>query len=211
MNKEVYVDVLHLNFWWGIYGFIGATDWEDLVFYEKQGDEFVRIGSVSVCSKTHLKSSSEKIKSNPVERAFAAKVQRFLAGDALVYSYTYDEPDDKEFYEVPFEAERNEKGVKPCYIEMWYPSDGVTMAVVEACTITFCRKFLNQQVDTVSIKDTPPLEKIVHEYKEYEAMMRNGPVTFTFAEELVESLAKDWQISKEEVLKTLTREADRSR
>jgi hypothetical protein len=32
MKQEIYVDVRHQDFWWGIYAFTPPTSWEDLIF-----------------------------------------------------------------------------------------------------------------------------------------------------------------------------------
>lgn len=205
MNQEMYVDVRLQDFWWGIYGFMRATSWEDLIFYEKKADDFVRIGAVCACSRRFLANGLADLEGDPREEDFVKEIKQFLQNGALAYRYWYDEPDAEDFHEVSFEAERNEKGVKPRYIEMWYPGDGIDMHAVEACTVAFCAKFLNKQISTVHLKDAPPFEQTADEYRKHMAIFSDGPVQVVFTDELVEELEKQWKIPKEEVLKILLR------
>ena len=205
MQQEMYVEVRHLDFWWGIYAFTTPTSWEDLIFYEKQADGFVRSGAVCVCSRTYLANGLAHVEDYPGEKDFAEKIKYFFQSNTLTYSYSYDEPEDENFYEVAFEALRNEKGVKPSYIEMWYPGDGIDTHAIESCTIAFCAKFLNKQVDRLLLKDIPSFEQAANWYKEHLARFGDGLIQVAFADTLVESLEEQWKIPKEEVRKILFR------
>lgn len=205
MKQEVYIDVRHDNFWWGVYGFTEATDWEDFDFYEKKADDFVRIGSICVCSRRYLEDGLAGLEEDPDEKDFAVKVKQFLAGNTFAYHYCYEEPDSEDFYEVPFEAERNEKGIKPCYVEMWYPRDGIDMQAAEACTIEFYDKFLHKHVDAVLLKDIPSFEQKADTYREDLELFSQGPVQIRFSDELIANLEKQWNMSEEQVRKKLQR------
>ena len=205
MNQEIYVDVRHMNFWWGIYAFTLATNWEDLIFYEKKADGFVRIGAVCVCARSYLEDGLVDLENDPHEKDFAEEIKQFLQNNTIVYRYWYDESGDKDFREVSFEAERNEKGIKPSYIEMWYPGNGIDMFAVETCTIAFCAKFLNKQVDSVHLKEIPLFEQAAREYNEFMATFNGGPVRIAFTDELVGALEEQWKMPRENVLKILVR------
>ena len=205
MNQEIYVDVGHLDFWWGIYAFTHATSWEDLIFYEKKADDFVCIGAVCVCSRRYLENGLAALEDDPLEKDFVEEIKQFLQSRALTYRYWYDERGDENFHEVAFEAERNGKGVKPSYIEMWYPGDGIDMQAAETCTVAFCAKFLNKQVDIVHLKDVPPFEQTADEYRKHMARFSDGPVQIAFTDELVEALEKQWKLPREDVRKILLR------
>jgi hypothetical protein len=159
MMQDIYVEAIHPDFWWGLYGFTSATSWEDLIFYEKQADSFVRIGGVCLCSRSYLEPDLAELATEPNQKDFVENIKQFLQADELVYHYYYDKPNDEDFYEVAFEAERNENGIKPCSIEMWYPGDGIDMVAVETCTRAFCKKFLKKQVGVVLLKEIPPSSK----------------------------------------------------
>jgi hypothetical protein len=124
-----------------------------------------------------------------------------------MYHYCYDEPNDKGLYEVAFEAERNEEGIKPCYIEMWYPGEDIDRAAVETCARAFCDKFLSKQVDRVLLKDIPPFEEVAEHYRDDAA---HYPVRVVFADELVGSLAEQWKMPEENVLEILKSSVDGS-
>lgn len=205
MKQEIYVDVRHADFWWGIYAFTILTDWEDLLFYEKKGDVFEHIGSTCVCSRRYLENGLEDLADDPREKNYVERVKQFLQSDVLTYRYWYDELGSEDFHEVAFEAERNGKGVKPRYIEMWYPGDGIDIHAVETCTIAFCSKFLHRSVDTVLFKNIPPFEQAADGYREHVARLGNGSVQIAFTEGLVEALAEQWKMLNEEVRRILLR------
>src|SRR5712691_9609428 len=118
MSQDIYVDVQHANFWWGLYGFTDLTDWEDLQFYEKRAGSFFCIGKVCVCSKSYLEHTLIELQDDPGEKDYLQEIRQFLQDQVLLYRYFYDERDDKDFHEVSFEAQRNAHGVKTSYIEI---------------------------------------------------------------------------------------------
>jgi hypothetical protein len=205
MKQEIYVDVRHSNFWWGIYNLTPATDWEDLIFFEKQADDLVRIGAVCVCSRRYLQDALADLKDDPEEKGFVQDLEQFLQEQRLTYHYWYSNPDEENFSEVPFDAPCNEKGVKPCYIEMWYPGEGIDLEAVKACTMAFCRSFLHKERELIVFKEIPSFEETVQSYRKQMALQSNGTVQLAFSDDLVASLAQRWKKSTAEVLKILFR------
>lgn len=152
-KKNIYIDIRHLDYWWGIYDFKNLTNWEDIILYEKWGKGFRRLAQTCICTKAYFRSGLEDLVEEDEELEFVNKIDEFLSNNEIVYHYEYDKPNDKDFYEVPFEAERNALNVKPCYIETWYPCEGIDKNVMDCCIRDFCKEFLNIETDLIIYKD----------------------------------------------------------
>ena len=79
------------------------------------------------------------------------------------------------------------------------------MSAVETCTRAFCGTFINRAVNAVILKEIPPFEKTAKAYQDYRATFHDGVVQVAFTDGLVESLARQWKRSPEEVLRLLKR------
>lgn len=77
------------------------------------------------------------------------------------------------------------------------------MSAVETCTRAFCGTFLNRAVNGVILKEIPPFKGVAKAYQDYRATFHDGVVQVACTEELVESLARQWRQSPEEVLRRL--------
>lgn len=62
----------------------------DLLFFEKQDAEFVRLGVVCVCSRTYPEQGLAALQEGPGEQGFVEEVKCFLQEQTLVYHYYYD-------------------------------------------------------------------------------------------------------------------------
>ena len=204
MNKSVYIDVRHVNFWWGVYGFSGKTSWEDIVMYEMDSNKFRKIAWVCACSRTYFESGLEELRIDPNERSYVSKVDDFLSNSDIIYHYYYDKSSDEDFYEVSYAAPRNEHNVKPRSIEMWYPAEGIGIEEAEHCVIEFCKKFLNADISVVKFKNMVSLEDALNSY--IEAIKDfNEYHGIVFADELIQKLETEWNVSKDKVLEILNR------
>lgn len=205
MSKNViYVDVRHLDYWWGIYGLTKKTGWEDIIMYIKKGNRFKKIGWICVCTRPYLEYGLEDLEKDPQEMDFVKEIKEFLENDNIKYHYYYDNLDDKDFYEVPFEVERNEEKVKPRSIEMWCPSNGIDKGVLDDCVKAFLKKFLDINVEEIKYKDIVSPEEAIEKYvEEMEAWEQCKGISFS--DELIETLKEEWEIPKEKVLEILNR------
>ncbi|MFZ5643669.1 MAG: hypothetical protein ACOY46_08780 [Bacillota bacterium] len=204
MSKEIYVNVIHADFWWGVYGLKEITDWEDVVIYEKDEDSFNKIASTCICSRKYLGGVLKDIEEDLDEKVFVEEVKSFLENKHIYYKYFYRDPNSEGFHEVSFEAMRNENNVKPSYIEIWHPGMGIDFKVIEECVTAFCKKFLDLKVEKVLFKDIIPIEEAKNEYIKYGKIFNNG-VELIFSEELVEQIMKELNMTREEALKMLNK------
>lgn len=199
----VYYDATSCNYYWGIHGLGALSVWEDVRIYEKNGEEYEMIGFPCICSKKYFSSSLEELKEEySSEDEWILKVESFLSKDDVVYHYYYDDPEDEDFREVPYEAERNENNVKPRSMEIWYPSDEIDRAVVEDSIRQFCKNFLNKGNIRVFEKDEVSYEDAVKSLAEHEIDMANFSGV-SVSKEVIGELSEKTGKSIEEVEKLI--------
>lgn len=172
--NQIYVSIESMNFWWGIYGLTHKEVWEDITLYNKINNEYIKLANTCICSRAYLETCLKELEDDMNEADFVNEIINFLSGNEIRYHYTYDEPENKNFYEVPFEVERNERGIKPCYIEVWNTNKLIDEVVIKECVIVFCKKFLHIIVDEVIIKDVVSLEEATNEYIKHCEMFGEG-------------------------------------
>lgn len=202
MNKnKIIVRSESANLWWGIYGFCDKTGWEDLnLFYENEE----RIGGVCLNTKAYLRYCIEDLKDNPEEIDFVRALETYLADDKCHYWYYYDEKGDEDFYEVPYTAPINKHGVKPRFMDIWHPDEGIDLSTIKSAVKVWAKKHLHIENCEVVIDDIMPFEESLADFKEHGDLFRNdSEINVVFADELVEELSQLWNKPKEDVLKTL--------
>lgn len=119
-----------------------------------------------------------------------------------MYHYYYDNINEHDFYEVPFEAERNETNVKPRSIEIWHPSKNIYKSVLDDCVKTFLKKLMHINVDTVEYKYEISYESAIKEYiVNIESMDQCDGISFL--DDLIKDLEKKLKVLKEKILEIL--------
>lgn len=201
-QNVIYVSIDSLNYWWGIYELTEKTDWEDINIYVKQNNKFKKVGRICICSKLYFQQALEALKKDIDQKDFVEKICCFLKNNSIMYHYYYDNINDYDFYEVPFEAKRNETNVKPRSIEIWHPSKNIDKSVLDDCIKTFLKKFMHINVDTVEYKDETSYESAIKEYITHlESMEQCDGISFS--EDLIKDLEKEWKVPKEKILEIL--------
>lgn len=203
-KKNVYIEIGHLDYWWGIYNFKNLTDWEDVIIYEKWGKGFRKLAWTCICTKAYFRKGLEELKEDDEEFEFVKKIEGFLADNSTIYHYYYDNPNDKDFYEVPYEAERNEFNTKPRSIETWYPCEGIDKNIIDIVVRDFCRKFLNLETDMIIYKDEESFENAQESYVESEIQWQQCK-GMVISDSLIEEIGRELNISKEKVEKLIER------
>jgi hypothetical protein len=193
-----------MNYWWGIYGLTGKVGWEDINLFDKNNHEYSKIAHTCICSRTYLENCLAELEEDIDEKEYTCEIKEFLNRNQTLFQYNYDKSENEDFYEVPFEAERNEKGIKPCYIETWHMSRSIDEAVIKECVILFCKKFLNSSVDEVIFKDIVSVGEATNEYIE-QCELFGGGLEMIFSDDLVKQLEVEWKKPREKVLGILNR------
>ena len=202
MNKnKIIVRPESANLWWGIYGFCGKTGWEDLnLFY----DNNERIGGVCLNGKAYLRAELDELKNNPEEKEFVEAIENYLVDNECHYWYYYDNKDDEDFYEVPYVAPRNSKGVKPRFMDIWHPDEGIGLSTIDSAVKTWAKQHLQIEDCEIKIENEEPLEESLKSFKENEELFGgNSRVKVKFTDGLIDELSQYWKKPKDEVLKKL--------
>jgi len=197
-NIDIYIKIPRWNFWFGYYQLTALTYWQDIILYKKNAKKFKKIAEFTLCSFNYFECETEYLSEDDSgDPNYLEKVNEYINHSANIFcNYIYDDPTDPDFYEVPFEAKRNEKGVKPSYIELWHPALEIDLYVLKESAIVFCRDFLKINPLKMCWKKKHSLEETVNEFlKNHEE-----PKDIIFTDRLVQELAKEWNKTEEEVL-----------
>lgn len=189
------------NLWWGIYGFCEKTGWEDLnLFYENEE----RIGGVCLNGKAYVRAELENLKTYPEDAEYVAAAEKYLVDNQCHYWYYYDEVGDEDFHEVPFDAPRNTKGVKPRFLEIWHPDEAIGIPTLQTAITAFAKKHLRIENCEIEIQNSMSIEESLKSFKENKNLFGGGsPLEIKFSEDLLDELSVLWRTPKAEVLKKL--------
>lgn len=202
MNKtKIKVTSESYNLWWGVYGFCEKVGWEDITIYDENGE---KLAKASINSKDYMQSAIEDLEEEPGEKDFVLAIKNYLSANECVFWYFYNDKEADDFYEVDYLAPRNEKGVKPRFVDIWHPDDGIDLESIKTGVESFLKKhFAMEEVD-IEIESNVSIEEAYESFIEHEKMFAgDSPVEIKFSDEIVEKLSKDWNKSKDEVIQKL--------
>lgn len=189
------------NFWWGIYGFCEKTGWEDLNLFYDNGE---RIGGICLNGKGYLRAGLDDLKNDPADKKLVEAIEKYLDDDKCHFWYYYDDKDDEDFFEVDYLAPKNNKGVKPRFMDIWHPDEGIGISTIETGVNAFAKKHLDKEAYEVEIQNVESFEESLKSFKENEEVLGgDSKVEIKFTDDLIEDLSQHWKKPKEEVLKKL--------
>ncbi|MBB6370486.1 hypothetical protein [Chryseobacterium shigense] len=198
--KKIIVKTESSNLWWGIYGLCDKTGWEDLELFYESGE---RIGAVCLNAKGYLRNALNELLNKEDEKDFSDAIREYLSDNVCHYWFYYDEPEDEDFQEVTYDAPKNEKGVKPRFMDIWHTDEEIDLRTIETAISSFAGKFLKIENCTVEVADGEPLEESVKSFKIHQERFGGGDVKIGFSDELISELSERWKMEKEEVLEKL--------
>lgn len=202
-KKTITVKTSSSNLWWGIYGLCGKTGWEDLDLFYENGE---RIGGVCLNAKSYLRAAIADLREEESEKTFVEAIEQYLADDKCHYWFYYDKKEDSDFYEVPYNAPKNDKGVKPRFADIWHTDEGIGIETIKTGISDFAKRYLDLNDCYVEIEDDETLEDYIKSFNDYEQKYNgSNPVKIAFSEEVVEELSILWGKSKIEVLEKLNK------
>jgi len=200
-QQKIIVKTESSNLWWGVYGFTEKVGWEDIELFYESGE---RIGYVCLNAKSYLRHSLDRLKNELDEKDFYEALQCYLTDYKCHYWFYYDKKKDEHFFEVPYEAPRNEEGTKPCLIDIWHPDESIDIETIESAISEFGSKFLKIQDCLVEVIHDVSLEEALVSFKENEERFGGKSAhEIIFSDELVTELSSLWKMSNDDVLKKL--------
>ena len=198
IRNKIIVRPESANLWWGIYGFCEKTGWEDLNLFDEDEKQ---IGGVCLNGKGYLRARLDDLKNDPEGKEFAEAIEKYLADIKCHYWYYYDDKNDEDFYEVPYSAPRNSKGVKPRFMDIWHPDEGIGLSTIESAVKTWAKQHLQIEDCEIEIENGESFEESLKSYKENQELFGgDATVEVNFSEEVIDELSQRWKKSKEEVL-----------
>jgi len=188
------------NLWWGIYGLCDKVGWEDLELFYESGE---RIGAACLNTKSYLRNALNDLLDKEDEKEFSDAVQKYLSDHICHYWFYYDEPGDEDFQEVNYDAPKNEKGVKPRFIDIWHPDEEIDLKTIETGVSLFMKDFLGIENCIVEIIEAEPLEEAVRSFKLHQERFGGSDVKVEFSDELISELSERLKMEKKDVLEKL--------
>ncbi len=174
--------------WWGIYGFVGKNGWEDLDLYDEQGELIDRI---HLYAKDYLRAGLRFLKDDAFQLDYAVSIEKYLDDDQYYFWYYYDKKEDKDRFEVTYDAPRNKAGIKPKAIEIWNPEETIGISTITESVQLFATQFLKQENCTIEIN---PVKDIDASYESFKGSEENesSPVPINLSPKLIQALSKLW-------------------
>ncbi|SHG45999.1 hypothetical protein SAMN05421866_0521 [Chryseobacterium oranimense] len=198
--EKIIVKTESSNLWWGIYGLCEKAGWEDLELFYESGE---KAGAVCLNTKGYLRNALDELLNKKHEKEFYDAVQEYLSDNVCHYWFYYDEPEDEDFQEVNYDAPKNGKGVKPRFIDIWHPDEGIDLEIIETGVKSFAKDFLGIENCIVEVADTEPLEEAVNSFKLHQERFGGEDVKIEFSDELISELSKRLKMEKKDVFEKL--------
>ncbi len=188
-NIDVYVDIKHSNYWWGVHRLTCLTDWEDVAVFRKWGTGYRILFWTCISSKKYLRNNVEDLRFDIQEEVFVKDIDTFLNAELIVY-----------------QTDPSPKGLvrKPNWIETWYPCEGIDKSIIDEIVKEICIKFHNIQTSKILYKDEVDCKSAVESYLEYQADMQKA-TNVTFSEDVICELIDSTGKSRDEVMVILNR------
>jgi len=196
--NEIYLMTSSLRFWWEMNDLVPRTESEDVWLFTKDGDQLVEIGEACICSKAYLTSDTSLLMQD--EPDYAERIMQFYQNDKITFYFAYDEPADKDFYEVPFNAPSNTQGIKPSYVEIWHPADSLNVDVLLDCAGEFCKSLLKIESPEFYILNRMNAEEAKDTFDKFAG---EEPNELYFSETVIDELSAKWNMKKQELAKIL--------
>lgn len=203
---KIYIETNSYDIWWGIYGLSYKTGWEDVNIFDQDNN---KIGYFCLNTKAYLRHSLNCINIKDEEdRVFKKLTEEYLTDDKCHFWYCYDQKSDEDFYEVPYEAPKNQFGIKPSYIELWHPDEAIDLSTLFDAVKIFITKFLkiDEEKYDLEIKDQIPIDEAISSFKEHMEIFGNSDIPIAFSDELIEDLSQKLNLTKEEVRELLQKQ-----
>jgi hypothetical protein len=191
-----------LNLWWGIYGFCEKTGWEDLNIFN---DKDEKIAAFCLNTKKYLSHALVDLRNEPEEKEFVQAVNNYLTDNKILYWFYYNQPGDN-FFEVPYDAPRNDKSEKPRCLDLWHPDETIDRSTIHSAVENFAETFLKLAKVDIEIEEVTEPEELLESYEKHVKLFGSeDPAQIVFSDDLIKKLSITWKLSGEQTLDRLKR------
>jgi len=167
MLHTVFVDIRHLNFWWGEYGFQEKSGNDEITIY-LDASATNKLGYFEITTHTSLTYLYENELDDRDDASIKQTIKEFLTSDSfLFYYYIYPRNKDDLKNQVTYSAPVNKKNHKPIYVDMWTKhSDEFDTNEIKKCVKLLLKQFFNADVLNVELINVPTYEEVKESYEE---------------------------------------------
>ncbi|NRD80867.1 hypothetical protein HPT25_26420 [Bacillus sp. BRMEA1] len=166
MLDTVYVDIRHMDFWFGHYGLIDKS-WNDEVKLYSDANKTNDMGYFEISTHTGLAALYNNL-DDKEDYEQKKEIEDFLNGETQVYySYLYPRYDEDLLDQVSHFAPLNKFNHKPIYIDMWTKlSEKLDINEIKNCVRILVKKFFHENVSNIVILEIPTYEETKKDYDE---------------------------------------------
>lgn len=166
--STIYVHVRHWLFWYGVYGFCGKSNNDEItLFRDKNKNDFLGYFDLST-ERCLLEVQNELDQLDEANKEWYDEINQFIQGDQVIdYSYIYPRDVEDLAYQVDHSAPTNEKGHKPVYIYMWSKlSKYWDVSEIEKSVKVLSKNFLDMEVQEIVWLEVPTYEEAKISYEQ---------------------------------------------
>ena len=197
-KKKLIIRTTSYNFWWTNYGLSECAGWEDMWIFDENGNY---ISFVCVQTLPYLEATKQELEMDNEFDEYYNEVTHFLKNKNTYYKFYYaDKNDIENFYELPFNAPKNDKGIKPTSFEIWINRKTLNMVSAIFALKEFAKDFLGINDCQIGFEKVMSLDEALKNI-EKETVFNQ----VEFSNDVVNKLSKALNLSKEHVIEKLKR------
>ena len=167
MVDKVYVDIRHMNFWYGEYGLCDKSCNDEITIYS-DANKTSKLGYFEITTHIGLAYLYNNELNGQEDYDYKKKIEEFLNDDSqIIYNYIYPRDDEDLLYQVDHFAPLNRNNHRPIYIDMWTKlTDELDINEVKKCVKILVKEFLHENVSNVELLDIPTYNETKNSYDE---------------------------------------------
>lgn len=167
MLDTVYVDIRHMNFWFGEYGLCDKSCNDEITIYSN-ANKNNKLGYFEITTHISLAYLYNNELNHEEDYDYKKEIEEFLNDDSqIIYNYIYPRDDKGLLYQVNHFAPLNRNNHKPVYIDMWTKlSDEFDINEIKKCVKILVKEFFFENVSNVQFLDIPTYDETKNAYEE---------------------------------------------
>jgi hypothetical protein len=119
MLDTIFVEIRHMNFWWGEFGFCDKSCNDEITIYS-DAKKTNQLGYFEITTHKSLTYIYNQELYDVDDESFKRIIEKFLNDESQIfYHYIYPKDDEDLMYQVSHFAPFNSNNHKPIYIDMW--------------------------------------------------------------------------------------------
>ncbi|MFB7142529.1 hypothetical protein ACFCYN_23235 [Gottfriedia sp. NPDC056225] len=165
--NTVYVNIRHMNFWYGHYNFCQKSCNDEVTIYSDE-NATESLGHFEITTKSSLEHLLKNVLDKKEDEEYYTEIETFVNSNSdIYYSFIYPRDDEDILHQVKNFAPTNKKNHKPIYIDMWTKTlESLDVLEIKNCVKIFIKEFFYKVVMNVEILEIPSYEQTKLSYQE---------------------------------------------